>query len=99
MRKDLHNIIAMSHYFPDFPEMALREGCRIAERIWYDKNYKEIVDKSGSCAIVCLITDTTAFIANIGDSRAIISKGGGHVIEQLSKDHKPSELEEQKRIK
>lgn len=37
-------------------------------------------------------------MANVGDSRAIISKSKGTVIESLSKDHKPCEESEQKRI-
>lgn len=55
-------------------------------------------DKSGSCALLCLITDTVAYIANVGDSRAILSKQNGVRIEALSRDHKPSDLLEQQRI-
>ena len=34
----------------------------------------QIRDKSGSCAIVMLIIDDQAWIANTGDSRAVMSK-------------------------
>jgi serine/threonine protein phosphatase PrpC len=31
------------------------------------------IDKSGSCAIILLIIDGMAYVANVGDSRAIMS--------------------------
>lgn len=55
-------------------------------------------DKSGSCAIICVLTDSNIHIANVGDSRAIISKDNGRIIESLSRDHKPSDPAEQRRI-
>lgn len=47
------------------------------------------LEKSGSCAIVALILADTVYIANLGDSRAILIGRGGDV-SQLSQDHKPS---------
>jgi serine/threonine protein phosphatase PrpC len=38
------------------------------------------------------------YIANVGDSRGVISKNGGKVIQALTNDHKPSENSEMKRI-
>ena len=38
------------------------------------QNLEVVRDKSGSCAIVCLLTDDTAYIANVGDSRAFMSQ-------------------------
>ena len=31
------------------------------------------MDKSGSCAIITLIVDEAVYVANVGDSRAILS--------------------------
>jgi protein phosphatase 2C family protein 2/3 len=64
-------------------------------------NYNEttgLVDKSGSCAIVVLIVGDLCFVANVGDSRAVLSGSGGSKVFPLSFDHKPSEESEHKRI-
>ena len=56
------------------------------------------MDKSGSCAVVTLIVDDTMYFANVGDSRAILSKNNGKSTVPITLDHKPSEISEQKRI-
>ena len=45
-----------------------------------------------------LIVGENAFIANVGDSRAIMSIDGGTHIKWLSQDHKPESEDEQNRI-
>ena len=57
-----------------------------------------MLDKSGSCAIVTLFVDELVFVANVGDSRAIMSCSGGRYTVGLSLDHKPNEKEEYQRI-
>jgi len=57
-----------------------------------------VLDKSGSCAIVVLIVGDLCFVANVGDSRAVLSGDGGKKIFPLSLDHKPSDEIEHKRI-
>ncbi len=52
------------------------------------------IDKSGSCAIITLIVDDIVYVANVGDSRAILSANNGSKIYCLSKDHKPNEISE-----
>jgi hypothetical protein len=51
-------------------------------------------DKSGSCALVSIIFDNKIYIANIGDSRAIMSINGGTKVKQLTVDHKPDNIKE-----
>lgn len=58
----------------------------------------ELQDKSGSCALVCIIIDNKCYISNVGDSRAIMSIDGGKSTVALSTDHKPNNDEEMKRI-
>lgn len=55
-----------------------------------------INDKSGSCALVMMIVDKQVYIANTGDSRAIMSINGQVTV--LSNDHKPNNDYERKRI-
>ena len=51
-------------------------------------------DKSGSCALVLIIFDNKIYLANLGDSRAIMSMGGGTKVRQLTTDQKPDNLKE-----
>lgn len=57
-----------------------------------------VVERSGSCAIVVLIVGEICYVANVGDSRAVLSSNGGQSAVALSRDHKPSDIEEYKRI-
>jgi len=52
--------------------------------------------RSGSCAIACLITPSLYVCANLGDSRCVLGRIGDTVA--LSVDHKPECEEEEKRI-
>ena len=88
--------------FPWNPKEAIRNGFMKAERRFIEINYNtetdEVVDKSGSCALVILIIGDTCFSANVGDSRALLSGSGGQKIYPLSRDHKPCDELERKRI-
>lgn len=50
-----------------------------------------VLDKSGSCAICVMIIEDKCYVANVGDSRAIMSAEGGNKIFALSRDHKPTD--------
>lgn len=56
------------------------------------------MDKSGSCALVVLIVEDMCYVANVGDSRALLSGEGGKRIYPISRDHKPTDEGERKRI-
>lgn len=56
------------------------------------------VDRSGSCAIVCMIIDNKVYFSNVGDSRAILSRRVGEMVVQCTEDHKPAAQNESLRI-
>jgi len=56
----------------------------------------DVDDTSGCTAIMALITKSHIFVANIGDSRAVLSVEGEALA--MSYDHKPSNTEESERV-
>ena len=60
-------------------------------------NVKSIPKDSGCTACVVLVTPDNIYCANAGDSRAILTKKDGGIIE-LSVDHKPNDPKEKERI-
>lgn len=60
------------------------------------EDMKEFAVFNGTTAVVVLIIDDNLYMANVGDSRALVSQGGKAV--RLSIDHKPSLPSEVDRI-
>ena len=87
MRDNLNKYIIYDKYFPSNPQKAIANGFIYAEKIFF-KNYTGL-DSSGSCAIVVLIIENRVYIANVGDSRAILSAKNGSKFYTLSRDHRP----------
>ena len=96
LRDNLHKYIINDKYFPTNPQKAIANGFIYAEKLFF-KNYKGI-DSSGSCAIVVVIIEKRVYIANVGDSRAILSSKNGSKFYALSRDHRPGDEKEYKRI-
>ena len=71
------------------------EGFLECDKMFNDK-YNEISKIMGSAAIVCLLTGSYLVVANLGDSRAILSRRGEAI--QLSNDHKPDLPSEKSKI-
>jgi protein phosphatase 2C family protein 2/3 len=109
----LHQFIIKQNSFPSNPVKAIRDGFQEAEDFFLEivenaadeamreageTNYEGFVDNSGSCAIVILIVDHKVYVANVGDSRALMSADGGKKVLNLSTDHKPNEQGESERI-
>ncbi len=99
LKDHLHQIIITQPTFPDDPKTSLAEGCRIAEeRFLKIADQGSRFDKSGSCAIIVLTVEKECYIANVGDSRAIMSSDSGMKVFDLSQDHRPNEEAEFYRI-
>lgn len=54
----------------------------------------ETLIKAGSCAIVLLVVADNCYVANVGDSRAVMSGNSGSKVYSLSNDHKPGDPQE-----
>jgi serine/threonine protein phosphatase PrpC len=78
--------------FPWNPKEAIRRGFAAAEEAWLRFACSEDeLDKSGSTGCVVMIINDVCFVANVGDSRAIMSGSRGTKVYPLTKDHKPNE--------
>jgi len=98
----LHQFVIWDENFPKDPKQALWNGFATAEKKFLEFCYlgegKDLWDKSGSCALVVLIVGNQCYIANVGDSRAILSSNKGTEIYTLSWDHKPTDEFEKQRV-
>ncbi|KAI3757712.1 hypothetical protein L6452_05255 [Arctium lappa] len=59
-------------------------------------NETDLVGSMGSTAVVAVVGDEEIVVANCGDSRAVLSRGGAAV--PMSNDHKPDRPDELERI-
>lgn len=101
LEKNLLNYIISNENFPFDIKTSLLEAFEKAEDEFYLLNvWKSIdeIDHSGSCALVVLIVENTVYVANTGDSRAIMSVSEGTKIKPLSEDHKPNNKKEFERV-
>ena len=102
LKTNLHSYILNSPFFLSSPLKAIQNGFQLCENNFmnsiYNEPYNQYLDFSGSCAIEILIINDQCYIANLGDSRAIYSYNSGTEFYQLSRDHKPNDLKEKKRI-
>jgi protein phosphatase PTC2/3 len=80
------------------PENSLKNAFKEAEDEFMRRNDIVIKDRSGSCACLLMFIGDQLYIANVGDSRAIMSMNDGNKSMELSKDHKPGEESEKRRI-
>lgn len=67
-----------------------------------DQEFLNIAKKkknvSGACALVLLIVGDKCFVANCGDSKALISLNGGKMVTALNSQHNTSNPDEQNRV-
>lgn len=100
LKDSLHHYVVKQSCFPAKPKKALIKGFKAAEAAWTCQALADVnsIDKSGSCAVVMLIVGDFCYVANLGDSRAVLSAEAGAKVYSLTKDHKPSEESEKARI-
>ena len=102
LQENLHNYIFSSDNLLSMPLQAIYQAYEKAELnfelIALDKENKKLLDKSGSCSLSVLFIDNSCFIINLGDSRGLYSFNSGKELFQITRDHKPNDPIEKKRI-
>ena len=102
LRDNLDYYLFNSKLFPAYPIQAAKEAFINAEKGFMskaiDQSKKALVDKSGSCALIALIINDTLYAINLGDSRALLSSDSGQNLYQITRDHKPNDPLEKRRI-
>ncbi|CEG42817.1 hypothetical protein L916_02788 [Plasmopara halstedii] len=94
-RTDLKPLVAAS-----FDEVQSMVKKRLTEA--FERTDEEFLNESerpqaGSTATTAFIAGKWLFVANVGDSRTVLSRNG--IAERLSNDHKPSRSDEAQRIR
>ena len=100
LKNKMHDLLLKSKSFPSDPILSIKEAFKNAEMQFYKEAVQngKMVDRSGSCAVISLIIDNTLYSINLGDSRALYSRDSGKEFYQITRDHKPNDEIEQKRI-
>jgi len=87
----LHEMVVESGHYPADPVQAISEAC-----LNCDKKFVETTKKSGTTMVCTLIKDSHIYAAWIGDSHAVLVRGG-HCL-KIMEPHKPNREDECKRI-
>lgn len=93
LKDNLFNSMLSRHDFAVNVENSVRDSFAEVDREYLkliDGGIAQHIDRSGSCAIVCMTIDDLVYFANVGDSRAILSRGLGDKVFQCTEDHKPA---------
>ena len=101
LKNNLLTLICESKFYPQDIEKAIKHGFNEADKAFLklvQKEGGEITDNSGSCGLILLVFETKIYIANVGDSRCIISLDNGQTRKDVTRDHKPNYPYEKERI-
>ena len=100
LKNNLDNILFNTPTFPNNPIESIRLAFLGAESEFsrFAIQNGNLVDKSGSCALIALIINDILYAINLGDSRALYSRDGGKEFFQITRDHKPNDRKERRRI-
>jgi len=91
---NLHKLILHQDFVCE-PEATLCTAFKQLDQEWLQYANRHEYD-DGSTAIAALLVNGTLYIANVGDSRAVLIANGRAV--ELSEDHKPNRADERMRI-
>ncbi|KAG4969550.1 hypothetical protein JHK82_035246 [Glycine max] len=88
------NLLKHPNFLTD-AKLAISETYQQTDANFLDSE-KDTFRDDGSTASTAILVDSHLYVANVGDSRTIISKAGKAIA--LSEDHKPNRSDERKRI-
>ena len=97
LQKNLHNFILNDQFFPLEPKKAIINGFAKADSTFIQQA-EETCNLSGAFAVVVLVVGKKCFVANVGESKAIVSMRNGTKIIELSQRHCPEDDEEATRV-
>eukprot|EP01121_Diplochlamys_sp_Union-15-3_P013508 TRINITY_DN4197_c0_g1_i1.p1 TRINITY_DN4197_c0_g1~~TRINITY_DN4197_c0_g1_i1.p1 ORF type:complete len:416 (+),score=70.51 TRINITY_DN4197_c0_g1_i1:171-1250(+) len=95
MAKELPQKLLQHPQFYTNTSLAINDAFVELDKLWLTKALAADI-KDGSTAVVVLVRGTMIYVANLGDSRAVICEDGAAV--PLSIDHKPDNPAEKARI-
>ena len=101
LRDNLLKLICTNKNFPSNINLAIKESFKKADEEFLNKyaiKDGKLIDYSGSCGLFLLIINNMAYIANVGDSRCLISCNNGEIKKAVTRDHKPNLIYEKQRI-
>ena len=100
LKDHMHKFLLDSKNLLLNPIQSIKESFDIAEKSFYKEAVQngKLVDKSGSCAVIALFMGNKLFSINLGDSRALYSRLSGQDYFEITRDHKPNDEIEKKRI-
>ncbi|XP_018448329.2 probable protein phosphatase 2C 76 [Raphanus sativus] len=95
LKKHLFNNLMMHPQFLTDTKLALSETYKQTD-VAFLESEKDTYRDDGSTASAAVLVGNHLYVANVGDSRTIVSKAGKAIA--LSDDHKPNRSDERKRI-
>ena len=100
LRDNLLSLICDNAYFPNDVKSAIKFGFDQVDKKFLEQSVKngKIIETSGSCALILLIVENKIYVANVGDSRCLISMQNGLIRRDVTRDHKPNYPYEKERI-
>lgn len=95
VKSNLFKNMLKSDRFADDLHKAIEEAFLMTDQHYLDED--ELAKRDDGCtAVVAVLTGSRLVVANLGDSRAVLSRNGKAV--PLSIDHKPNRQDERQRI-
>jgi protein phosphatase PTC2/3 len=97
LKHRLHTLVFSDSSFPWRAKEALVNGFLNTDAEFLAQA-KEVGDMAGACAITVLVIGDKCFVANAGDSRALISMNEGKTVSWLIPQHRPGDTAEYSRL-